>query len=151
MKCKVRRRCGLSKRRSKTATVRLDSKQQQQILDDLTQRIEWSTNRIIDETNPTPQIVPQKKTDAFSILVKVLLCGLFVGFGILGFITIISNWSTVYVGGFANIVAIGIVFVICLACVIIGVDIWREKDRNYLIALFSALVSLVALIVALVK
>ena len=148
MKCKVRRRCGLSKRRHKTVTVRHDSNQQQQILDDLTQRIEWSTNRIIDETNPAPQIVPQKKTDAFSILVKVLLCGLFVGFGILGFITIINNWSTVYVGGFANIVAIGIVFVICLACVIIGVDIWREKDRNYLIALFSALVSLVALIVA---
>ena len=151
MKCKVRRKRGLSKKRPKTVTVRLDSKQQQQLLDDLTQRIEWSTNRIIDETNPTPQIVPQKKTDAFSILVKVLLCGLFVGFGILGFITIISNWSTLYVGGFANIVAIGIVFVICLACVIIGVDIWREKDRNYLIALFSALVSLVALIVALVK
>ena len=150
MKCKVRKKSRISKRKPQTVTVRLDSKQQQ-LLDDLTQRIEWSTNHIIDETNPTPQIVPQKKTDAFSILVKVLLCGLFVGFGILGFITIISNWSTVYVGGFANIVAIGIVFVICLACVIIGVDIWREKDRNYLIALFSALVSLVALIVALVK
>lgn len=148
MKCKVRRKWGLSKRRLKTVTVRLDSKQQKQILDDLTQRIEWSTNRIIDEATPAPQIVPQKKTDAFSILVKVLLCGLFVGFGILGFITIINNWSTVCVGGFANIVAIGTVFVICLACIIIGVDIWREKDRNFLIALFSALVSLVALIVA---
>ena len=148
MKCKVRRKWGLSKRRHKTVTVHLDSKQQQQILDDLTQRIEWSTNRIIDGTTPAPQIVPQKKTDAYSILVKVLHCGQFVGFGILGFITIINNWSTVYVGGFANIVAIGIVFVICLACIIIGVDIWREKDRNYLIALFSALVSLVALIVA---
>ena len=151
MKCKVRRRTRISKRKPRTVTVRLDSEQQKQLLDDLTQRIEWSTNRIVDETRPSPMIVPQKKIDSFSKLVKVLLCGLFVGFGILGFITVINNWSTMYIGGFANTVAIGIVLLICLACIVIGIDIWREKDRNYLIALFSALVSLVALIVALVK
>lgn len=151
MKCKVRRRARISKRKPQTVTVCLDSEQQKQLLDDLTQRIEWSTNRIVDETRPSPMVVPQKKIDSFSKLVKVLLCGLFVGFGILGLITVINNWSTMYVGGFANTVAIGIVFLICLACIVIGIDIWREKDRNYLIALFSALVSLVALIVALVK
>lgn len=151
MKCKVRRRTRISKRKPRTVTVRIDSEQQKQLLDDLTQRIDWSTNRIVDETRPSPMIVPQKKIDSFSKLVKAFLCSLFVGFGILGFITVINNWATMYIGGFANTVAIGIVFLICLACIVIGIDIWREKDRNYLIALFSALVSLVALIVALVK
>jgi len=151
MKCKVRKKSRISKRKPQTVTVRLDSEQQKQLLDDLTQRIEWSTNRIVDETKPSSVIVPQKKTDAFSKLVKVLLCGLFAGFGVLGFYTVFANWSTMYIGGFSNTVAIGILFLICFACIIIGVDIWREKDRNYLIALFSALVSLVALIVALVN
>jgi len=36
-------------------------------------------------------------------------------------------------------------------CIILGVEVLREKDRNYIVALFSALVSLVALIVTLVK
>ena len=151
MKCKVRKKSRISKRKPQTVTVRLDSEQQKQLLDDLTQRIEWSTNRIVDETKPSSVIVPQKKTDAFSKLVKVLLCGLFAGFGVLGFYTVFANWSTMYIGGFSNTVAIGILFLISFACIIIGVDIWREKDRNYLIALFSALVSLVALIVALVN
>ena len=151
MKCKVRRRTRISKRRPQTVTVRLDSEQQKQLLDDLTQRIEWSTNRIVDETKPSSVIVPQKKTDAFSQLVKGSLCVLFAGFGILGFYTIFSNWSTIYIGGFANTVAVVVVFLICFDCIMIGIDILREKDRNYLIALFSALVSLVALIVAFIK
>ena len=139
------------KLKNQTKVVRLDEEQVNIFLEQLTERIEWSTNRIVDETAPPPTIVPLKKNDAFSQLVKVLLSGLFAGFGVLGFYSIFANWSTMYVGGFANTVAIGILFLICFACIIIGVDIWREKERNYLIALFSALVSLVALIVAFVK
>lgn len=136
---------------SQSKVVRLDEEQVNTFLEQLTERIEWSTNRIVDETTPSPAIAPEKKNDAFSRFVRLLLCGLFVGFGILGFYTVFANWSTMYIGGFANTIAIGIVFLICFACIIIGIDIWREKDRNYLIALFSALVSLVALIVAFVK
>ena len=36
-------------------------------------------------------------------------------------------------------------------CFILGIEILKEKDRNYVVALFSALVALVALIVTLVK
>ena len=68
MKCKVRIRTRISKRKPRTVTVRIDSEQQKQLLDDLTQRIEWSTNRIVDETRPSPMIVPQKKIDSFSKL-----------------------------------------------------------------------------------
>ena len=139
------------KLRSQSKVVRLDEEQVNAFLEQLTKRMEWSTNRIVDETTPPTVIVPQKKTDAFSQFVKILLCVLFVGFGILGFYTVFANWSTLYIGGLANTLAVGIVFLICFACIIIGIDIWREKDRNYLIALFSALVSLVALIVAFVK
>ncbi len=139
------------KLKNQSKVVRLDEEQISDFLEQLTERIERSTNRIVDETTPPTVIVPQKKNDAFSQFVKILMCGLFAGFGALGFYTVFANWSTMYIGGFANTVAIGIVFLICFACIIIGIDIWREKDRNYLIALFSALVSLVALIVAFVK
>ena len=33
--------------------------------------------------------------------------------------------------------------------VVLGIDIWREKDRNYLISIFSSLVALVALVITL--
>lgn len=41
--------------------------------------------------------------------------------------------------------------VIVVDCIILGIDIFKEKDRNYIISLFSALVALVALIVTLLK
>ena len=37
MKCKVRKKSRISKRKPQTVTVRLDSEQQKQLLDDLTQ------------------------------------------------------------------------------------------------------------------
>lgn len=148
MKCKVRKKPKTSKKKTCPIVVRLDYEQQQQILDNLTQRIEWSTNRIVDENAPSPILIPEKKTDAFSFFVKILLCGVFVGFGSLGLYTLFTNWSTMCVGGFSNTMAIGFVCFAFFTCIVIGIDLLREKDRNYLIALFSALVSLVALIVA---
>ena len=41
--------------------------------------------------------------------------------------------------------------VIVVDCIILGIDIFKEKDRNYIISLFSALVALVALVVTLLK
>lgn len=132
-------------------TVHLDDQQLDDLSQQITESIEWSTNRIVDESKPRTIIVSKNKHDAFSCFIKIALCILFIGFCILGFYTLFRNWSTFYVGGFVNIAAIGTIILVFLACFAIGVDIWCEKDRNYLVALFSALVSLVALIVAFLK
>lgn len=41
--------------------------------------------------------------------------------------------------------------VIVFDCIVLGFDIIKEKDRNYIISLFSALVALVALVATLLK
>ena len=132
-------------------TVQLDDEQIDAFLDKLTDRIEWSTNRIVDDTNTTPIIIKEpKKEDAFSIVLKSVLSVLFCGFGIVIIIAIIRNWSTYWIGGANNLATLCVLFV-GLICFAIGVDIFKEKDRNYLVSLFSALVALVALIVSLIK
>ena len=133
-------------------TVRLDQSQVEELMDQLTDRIQWSTNRIVDETSPrsTPVIISKKKTDTFSSLIRWILFIFFMGFGIGLIVMLISNWSTYWIGGVHNVSALCVIF-IGLISTAIGIDILREKDRNYIISLFSAIVALVALIVTLVK
>lgn len=133
-------------------TVRIDQSQVEELMDQLTERIQWSTNRIVDETSPraTPVIISNKKADTLSSLIRWILSFVFIGFGVGLIIMIISNWSTYWIGGVQNISVLCVMF-IGLISTAIGIDIFREKDRNYIISLFSAIVALVALIVTLVK
>ena len=146
----------LAAERKKTSdqsiTVRLDQSQVEELMDQLTDRIQWSTNRIVDETSPrsTPVIIREKKTDTFSSLIRWILSFAFIGFGVGLIVMLISNWSTYWIGGVYNISVLCVIF-IGLISTAIGVDIFREKDRTYVISLFSAIVALVALIVTLVK
>jgi len=134
-----------------SVTIRLDQAQVDEIMDQLTERIEWSTNRIVDKTAPqTPIIIKSKKTDMFSSVIRWILFFVFVGFGVGLIAVLVSNWSSYWTGG-ANNISTLCVILIGLISTVIGVDIFREKDRNYIISLFSALVALVALIVTLVK
>lgn len=133
-------------------TVRLDQSQVEELMDQLTDRIQWSTNRIVDETKPrsTPVIIREKKTDTFSSLIRWILSFVFIGFGVGLIAMLISNWSTYWIGGVHNISALCVIF-IGLISTAIGIDIFRENDRDYIVSLFSAIVALVALIVTLVK
>ena len=134
-----------------SVTIRLDQAQVDEIMDQLTERIEWSTNRIVDETAPqTPIIIKSKKTDMFSSVIRWILFFVFVGFGIGLIAVLVSNWSSYWTGGVNNISTLCMIL-IGLISTVIGVDIFKEKDRNYIISLFSALVALVALIVTLIK
>lgn len=152
MKCKVRKKTRISKRKPQTVTVRLDSEQQKQLLDDLTQRIEWSTNRIVDETKPCYiSTNNEKQSDGFSFFLKCAIGIPIIIFGIAVFYFLIKNGGDYWVQGVSSKFALVIMGILGLDCVLLGVEVLREKDRNYVVALFSALVSLVALIVALVK
>ena len=132
-------------------TVQLNDEQLQGFLDHLTQRIEWSTNRIVDETKPKRVLGnSDEPSDVFSTILRVALSMLFCGYGSVMFILLLTNWGTYWIGGIQNVAVIFTLFIF-VACIAIGIGIWKEKDRNYLVALFSALVALVALIVSLVK
>ncbi len=132
-------------------TIRLDQTQIDEIMDQLTDRIEWSTNRIVDESSHNiPIVIKNNKSDVFSSIIRWILLIVFAGFGIGLIAVLISNWSTYWVGGINNISTLCVI-VIGVISVVIGIDIFRERDKNYIVSLFSALVALVALIVTLVK
>lgn len=136
----------------KQKTIRLDDDQVEGFLDDLTQRIEWSTNRIVDESPKT--IVQSNKNipqDGFSFIIKLVIASFFfvttVAIGCL----LYNVWNEFWSNGWINRIALFVVAISGFGCLFLGIEILREKDRNYIISLFSALVALVALIVALIK
>lgn len=137
----------------KQKTIRLDDDQVEGFLDDLTQRIEWSTNRIVDETPRSIIVKPQEnqKSDGFSYFIKWSIAILFFTVAIAIIYSLYSICGEFWDTGWANRVALVIVAIAGFDCAALGIEILKEKDRNYIISLFSALVALVALIVALIK
>ena len=152
MKCKAKRKRKNFSNKHQTITVRLDSKQEKRLLEDLTDRIEWSTNRIVDETKPRYIATNTKEqSDGFSVFLKLLIGIPIIVLGIVVFCFLFKNGGTYWTQGSMSKFALVIVGILGLDCILLGIEVLREKDRNYIVALFSALVSLVALIVAFVK
>lgn len=121
---------------------------------DVVDLVEWSTNRIVDESKPacygTGIKIRKKEGKMFSNTVKFLLAALFIGVGVFADYFLFSNWKTYWIGGAQN-VAVVFMILLSIVCVALGISIFKEKDRNYIIAMFSAIVSLVALIVSIIK
>ena len=134
-------------------TIRLNDEQLQRFLDDLTQRIEWSTNKIVDETPKTTVVhtTESQPKDGFSLIIKWIIAGLFFTVSIAMGYLLYSIWGEFWNAGWGSQIALLIVAVTGFDCFLLGVEIIKEKDRNYIISLFSALVALVALIFTLVK
>lgn len=134
-------------------TVRLNDEQLQDFLDDLTQRIEWSTNRIVDETPKTTMVhaTENQRNDGFSFIIKWIVASLFFAVSITIAYSLYSIWGEFWSAGWTKRIALFIVAVVSFNCFILSIEIIKEKDRNYIIALFSALVAFVALIVTLIK
>lgn len=136
----------------KQKTIRLDDEQVEGFLDDLTQRIEWSTNRIVDETPKT--IVQSNKNipqDGFSFVIKWSIASFFFIVTLVIGYSLYSIWGEYWGMSWWHRIALFIIVIADFDCFLLGIEILREKDRNYIISLFSALVALVALIVALIK
>lgn len=133
--------------------ISLNEEQVKNFLDELTGRIEWSTNRIVDE-QAKPVVITQEsnsRNDGFSFVLKCLIGVPFFAIAIAIIYSLCTVWGEYWNTGLASRVALFVVALISFDCIVLGVEIFREKDRNYLVSLFSGLVSLVALIVALVK
>lgn len=130
--------------------VHLDDAQLQLLIGALSQSIDQASNKAIDDLSKALAQDKSKRNDVFSQVVRVILSCLFVGFGVILLIAIIARWSTIWTGGLQNF-AVAIVLIYCAIFIVLGIDIFREKDRNYLITIFSSLVTLGALIVALLE
>lgn len=130
-------------------TVRLDDKQLQEII----YNINFDSEEIVDkisQCNSTNQNSDNRK-DAFSDAIRIGLASLFIIFAVvLGYNTV-TQWSNLWSQGINYRITLFFMCVIALDCIILGIDIFKEKDRNYIISLFSALVALVALVVTLLK
>lgn len=152
MKCKVHKKKKVSIATHQTVTVRLDAEQENRLLDELTQRMEWSTNRIVDEVKPHYVVnAPENKSDGFSLLIKCIIGIPILIFGAAIACFLYQNAATYWQQGFSTQFAVVMIGILGFDCIVLGIEVLREKDRNYIVALFSALVSLVALIVTLVK
>lgn len=130
-------------------TVRLDDEQLREVL----YNINYDSEEIIDEIRRCNSINQNSdnRKDAFSDAIRVGLAILFIIFAVaLGYNTV-TQWSTLWSQGTNYRITLFFMCVIVVDCIILGVDIFKEKDRNYIISLFSALVALVALIVTLLK
>lgn len=134
-------------------TVRLDDTQLQGFLDDLTQRIEWSTNRIVDETPRTTVVhsndVPY--SDGLSFFMKWLIAIPFFVVAIAIAYTLYSVWGEYWSASWTNRISLFVAGIADFDCLALGIEILKERDRNYIVSIFSALVAIVALIVSLVK
>lgn len=130
-------------------TVRLDDKQLQEII----YNINFDSEEIVDkisQCNSTNQN-SDNRNDAFSDAIRIGLASLFIIFAVvLGYNTV-TKWSNLWSQGINYRITLFFMCVIALDCIILGIDIFKEKDRNYIISLFSALVALVALVVTLLK
>lgn len=152
MKCKVHRKKKGSDGTRQTVTVRLDAEQETRLLEELTKRVGWSTNRIVDEVKPHYIVnAPENKSDGFSLLIKCIIGIPILIFGAAIIFYLFQNAVGYWEQGFSMQFAVVMMGILGFDCLVLGVEILREKDRNYIVALFSALVSLVALIVTLIK
>lgn len=134
-------------------TVRIDDEQMQSFLDELTGRIEWSTNRIVDETPKTTVLPTQQNysNNGFSWFIKCIIAVPFFLVTIAVIYVLVNSIGDLWRAGWATRIAIFIFALAGFDSFFLGVEIIKEKDRNYILSLFSALVALVALIVAVVK
>lgn len=142
-----------SDKAKKQQTIKLDEAQVENFMNDLTERITWSTNRIVDESGKTV-IVPNrtnKESDGFSILIKCAIGSVFFITAVLIAYFLFTSSAQFWNKGILYKTILFIIGVMGLDCLLLGIDIFKEKDRNYIVSIFSSLVALAALIVALVK
>lgn len=134
-------------------TVHMDEVQIDEFLKALTERVEWSTNRIVDE-QPRPIIVERDKTHELGGVATLLKWSI----GVLFFIAatlivhfLCTAWNQYWAEGWTKIAILIIGIIAAIDCGGLGIEICREKDRDYIVALFSGFVALTALVVALTK
>ena len=117
----------------------------------------WNDEVIMPDENGNSVIMQEFTSLLFAILAWAMAIGSVLLFASSIYVAIaIIDWSIERLIG--NIVSLLLIFVLCVLCFVISViikvmsnDVKREKDRHYVLALFSRIISFVALILSLVS
>ncbi|MBQ7872859.1 MAG: hypothetical protein IJ360_02675 [Clostridia bacterium] len=117
----------------------------------------WNDEVIMPDENGNSVIMQEFTSLLFAILAWAMAIGSVLLFASSIYVAIaIIDWSIERLIG--NIVSLLLIFVLCVLCFVISViikvmsnDVKREKDRHYILALFSGIISFVALIISLVS
>lgn len=135
-------------------TVRLDDYLQlKESIDELIECISWATNRIVDETRPRYITVTGNDANntGFSMLLKCIIGLPMFSVGVAVVLFLWKSGGEYWAQGNAMRFALIVLGITGFDSICLGIEIFRERDRNYVVALFGALVSLVALIVTLAR
>lgn len=142
----------IQKLKENEKTVHIDEEQLNCFLVNLTERMDLNSTEVVYEIKSnTVEKQKSNRDDLFSSAIRVSLALLFILFGIVLAVNLYKEWSTYWNMGMSYRISLFFMCFIVFDCEALGIDIFVEKDRNYIVALFSALVALVALIVTLVK
>lgn len=134
-----------------TKTVQFDEQQIEKILAKITNEIDISTNKICDEVNQAVKSIKEPKTDEISEFIKMLLGTLLIAVAISIVIFIFIDWARFLNNGLVGIIYLVVHVIYSCIFITMGRILFKEKDRNYIVSLFSAVVALTALFVTLVK
>ena len=134
-----------------TKTVQFDEQQIEKILAKITNEIDISTNKICDEVNQAVKSIREPKTDEISEFIKMLLGTLLIAVAISIVIFIFIDWARFLNNGLVGIIYLVVHVIYSCIFITMGRILFKEKDRNYIVSLFSAVVALTALFVTLYK
>lgn len=96
-------------------------------------------------------LIQNKVSDSFSRIVRWTMFSLFIVIGIILTLGALINICTLWSPNIFNNIAVIILLILGIILIILGFSIIKIDDRNYLISVFSAIVALAALIVAIYK
>lgn len=134
-----------------TRIVQFDEQQIEKYLNEIINKLDVSTNKICDEINQAVKSIKKPRSDDISFLLKLLVAALCFVIAIVFLCCIFSGFTLLGNGESGR----AMLFILCsagfcLAFTMLGWEIIKEKDRNYIVSLFSAVVALTALVVTIV-
>lgn len=131
--------------------VYLDEDQTKKFLNDLSDLMEEKTEKIIKSAPETVNLKKEQINDGISWIMKWSIGLALIFLSICAICGSFSVYNQMDISGWYKVIAIIIFVVSAFDFLVLGIGIIREKDRDYIVALFSAIVALAALVIALFK
>lgn len=135
---------------SKTVTVKLDEEQMRIITE-----LFYDVRDSIEDISVEPQAQNSDEADmhAPSVVMRSVLASFFIMISIALVVGLVSSWNEVVAANnlLTAIVMAGFLGVVAISSLVIGFSVGKESSKTYIVSLFSAVVALAALGVALFR
>lgn len=131
--------------------IKFDEQQIEKYFDKITNKLDVSTDRLCEEVNLVVKSMKEPKTDEIANFLKLIIAGLSAIVSISIIIYIYNAWKLYWNNGCSGWYWLFVHISYCIAFCLLACEIFKEKDRSYIVSLFSAVVALAALFVTLYK